>query len=1086
MKAARRAEIERRAMLLEPPLTASVLAHIPSFQAALQIITPLDDSAWDLLKPRLLAQRADAEKHVNREQELVTHSLVARDHPDGHGISEGPTRESRELVDKDWDDAQAPLRAEVSMYADETLRDDWDDGSKVNKENAPRFAAEVLLHVRQRFYTEVSRLALAASTAGKEPIRDPPQGPFTQKLTLENMKWLFDTKVKPHTESYRKELFLCNGCEDNLKAYGLEGVVQHYAAKHTNSLSLGSVVVYWRSEWPEMPPFHPDPLAKVSQSMTSSNAPLNRISHTASHLQDRYPLLPSGEGAHSSTYSEHPYFGHHAAPGSLTLHGTLGYPPGTHLSSQAAYSSAHPQQGLPYSSVYPPPINSLISLPAAPPETPFYYPPQFEPLGSIPPPLPYHGQGYSVHQTSSHAGYPSHGSFPDKVYAQLEDLAYNSRELWMATAGVKELPGNIRLYVVLHHLAKRYRSRFSESPPLKMFIDGLSNNKEMRPVRNVNRLKCRACCVGLGSLGQVQGERSTFSFPQLVNHFQQKHIEPLQAMGVSLSDWTIDMVYVPGLPSPSDLRAMPGMDNYKYTLIIEAFPQAGFPFGSDSQEDNAQNKINAVAHINTLDPMAPGSSGPSSGPDLSAAPTTSSHIFNDRSPMGTAGEAYQLEGVRQWYRTHNSHPDGAPPTDMCTPPQNASHNSGRLDSGRNSPDARHSSTAKHHRKRKGPSKEHRATPGKAGKSRKLNSKNASGTLSGTAVTAEDKRDKEAEEEAMRQEEAIRAMWAAERRAAARLASGPVTPQVGENLDGGQRANTTSDARAPGRSNSRGGSTPGRQSSSRHPSSVSASSEEDLFAGLESHLEEQRALSSLGSHHAEPRDVDRVKVVGIGQQSAAVAGKQPDTGRGPLHVARAATYERVRSQSPPRAEYHEARVYPGSTYRERSPMVRYEAPGYARIAGPLYSAEPVYVRRPVAVPYDRESRQDPYKVYAGSEQLRPGPRQGDPYAGEERRRPTLSHGAIAEAYELVLVRDPHGEYYIRRPIRREPEALYGRYDGERAAYRDAVAYQVYGGEGGYQPLVYEPVMRMEGAAGAAAREDVPSHDKNAGGYEEYDP
>ncbi len=63
LKAWRRAEIERRALLLDPPLPAAVLAHIPSFQAAIQIIAPLDDSAWELLKPRLLAQRADAEQH---------------------------------------------------------------------------------------------------------------------------------------------------------------------------------------------------------------------------------------------------------------------------------------------------------------------------------------------------------------------------------------------------------------------------------------------------------------------------------------------------------------------------------------------------------------------------------------------------------------------------------------------------------------------------------------------------------------------------------------------------------------------------------------------------------------------------------------------------------------------------------------------------------------------------------------------------------------------------------------------------------------------------------------------------------------
>ncbi len=100
----------------------------------------------------------------------------------------------------------------------------------------------------------LNRLDIASRAAGNEPLFEAPNGPFTRKLTLENMKWLFDVKVKPLTEPYMKELFYCRSCEANNKLYGFEGVVQHYAAKHTSSLSLGSVVVHWRAEWPEAPP----------------------------------------------------------------------------------------------------------------------------------------------------------------------------------------------------------------------------------------------------------------------------------------------------------------------------------------------------------------------------------------------------------------------------------------------------------------------------------------------------------------------------------------------------------------------------------------------------------------------------------------------------------------------------------------------------------------------------------------------------------------------------------------------------------------------------------------------------------------
>ena len=66
-----------------------------------------------------------------------------------------------------------------------------------------------LIYVRKRFYAEIAKDEAAARAAGQQAKVDPPNGPFTQKLILENMKWVFDMKIKPHTEQYRKELFLC-------------------------------------------------------------------------------------------------------------------------------------------------------------------------------------------------------------------------------------------------------------------------------------------------------------------------------------------------------------------------------------------------------------------------------------------------------------------------------------------------------------------------------------------------------------------------------------------------------------------------------------------------------------------------------------------------------------------------------------------------------------------------------------------------------------------------------------------------------------------------------------------------------------
>jgi len=142
-------------MLLEPPLTAGVLAHMGSFQAAIQIIQPLTDSAWEVLKPRLLSQRGDAEQ---RETERLAQSQVIQEQISNFQTGFRP-RQDGDLVDE-WDDFQAPLRARIAGYADETIRDGWAGGDKVSKDNSSVFAAQVLIYVRKRFYAEVSTIKL--------------------------------------------------------------------------------------------------------------------------------------------------------------------------------------------------------------------------------------------------------------------------------------------------------------------------------------------------------------------------------------------------------------------------------------------------------------------------------------------------------------------------------------------------------------------------------------------------------------------------------------------------------------------------------------------------------------------------------------------------------------------------------------------------------------------------------------------------------------------------------------------------------------------------------------------------------------
>ncbi|KAF6840131.1 hypothetical protein CPLU01_01446 [Colletotrichum plurivorum] len=192
LKALRRSEVERRAMLINPPLPPNILVRIPSFQAAIQIITPLNDYAWDLLESRLPAQRAEAKKVEN--ESLVKTPL--------HGIATNDLI-LEQVSDQDWDNIQGPVRTKMAKYANEMIRHCWNKGRKVNKENSPRFAADVLLSVRTRFYAGVKKDRASAVAAGQEPSVDHLEGPFTQKPTLENIKWVFDMKIKAHIEPWK-------------------------------------------------------------------------------------------------------------------------------------------------------------------------------------------------------------------------------------------------------------------------------------------------------------------------------------------------------------------------------------------------------------------------------------------------------------------------------------------------------------------------------------------------------------------------------------------------------------------------------------------------------------------------------------------------------------------------------------------------------------------------------------------------------------------------------------------------------------------------------------------------------------------
>lgn len=627
LKAARRSEIERRCLLLDPPLTAPILAHMASFQAAIQIIQPLTDSAWEVLKPRLLSQREEAQQ---RENDRLAQTRVAQERFDERKYQDLQAKtDPKDLIDMEWDDIQAPLRARIGGFADEIIRDGWSGGEKVSYESSPLFAAEVLIYVRKRFYAEVAKDEAAIRATGKEPELDPPNGPYTRKLILENMKWVFDTKVKPHTEQYRKELFLCSACNYASKYYGFEGVIQHYAAKHTITLSVGSIVVHWKSEWPEDPPFSPDPgvtninsYYPTAPGTTVSSYPITGQAISHNHNYGGYQTAPVPGTMQAPTQVAYqqppaPYYGQpqygEQYPGHQNgqYHPQIQtYPASTQPYSAPQYSNGPPAMTAPgyhdrnqdfgqqsygghyqqqprstYTSTYP-----TNSYPATAPETATLQ-------GGYTQPESQYGVNYQ--QPAVYAP-PSVSQVPQKTseyMGQLQDLAGNARNVWNAIGGMKEVPGSLKVYTVIHHVLESFRASFQSDPPLSMLVDGLSNNKDMRPVRNVNGLLCRACTLGMaGSTSKLQ--KKHYSFPQLVNHFLSIHEQAVAQNYGHVPDWKTDMVDLPDMSKLRSIVKTTGMDEFKLKFFTGALPD--LVSKKKRNKKNFQNGSNGY-HANSMD-----------------------------------------------------------------------------------------------------------------------------------------------------------------------------------------------------------------------------------------------------------------------------------------------------------------------------------------------------------------------------------------------------------------------------------------------------------------------------------------------------
>ena len=586
-KAQRRADIERRCMELDPPIKPSTLIHMESFAAAIQIPMAMTDSAWEVLKPRLIAQKEVAE---SREKEQLQQSQLLHARTEERRQQEAALREAKENMDRQWDESQKPLRDKLNFYADEILRMQWANGENVNKDNCPQFAADVLTYVRRRFYQIQDwedSIALQQGSLGQ----DHSNSGTPRKLTLENMKWVYETKLKPLTEPHSREIFLCNGCGNATKFYGFEGVIQHYAAKHTSLLSMGSIVVHWKADWPEDPPFDPNPIKSIAAA-NSQHPPQPSPQSTyaqslgAQAIKQASPIDPQTYSQYSPPASDRPSY----PPQSYS---SSQYPqpvaPGSAYSNLGANVPQYPQNfgqrnaSQQYNPQYPGSAWSAASQSPVDGRQPLSAgsPPQYGTAQAVWPPRQASIQQKTRQNPSARFGPPGQ---PFGIYqVQLEELSKNAREIYNATAAVKDLASSVRLHVIISHVVLRFKDRFTNEPTLSLFTDALNNSSQMKPLRNLSDLACKTCALMRPENVPEHEVEKLYTLPALLTHFQSVHIEQARPAIITQpgieppkTDWKFDMIKLPSNTEIAKLIEAPGMTDAKLKLIATILPWA-FP-----------------------------------------------------------------------------------------------------------------------------------------------------------------------------------------------------------------------------------------------------------------------------------------------------------------------------------------------------------------------------------------------------------------------------------------------------------------------------------------------------------------------------
>lgn len=175
----------------------------------------------------------------------------------------------------------------------------------------------------------------------------------------------------------------------------------------------------------------------------------------------------------------------------------------------------------------------------------------------------------------------------DAYKPRIDAMAKAITSVWKIMKYVKNISFSAKLLVSIYHIAKNLQEDDPELISLNTFIDILDHLKPSPNLATYHGLACKICML---SQTREKDEKGLFTLPSLAKHFHVVH----ENGGVSLTDWRVDLIWLPDMQMFQDLRTKVWESKRAFKLTSEALPWLFESEGETSQGGPCSTLPNAL------------------------------------------------------------------------------------------------------------------------------------------------------------------------------------------------------------------------------------------------------------------------------------------------------------------------------------------------------------------------------------------------------------------------------------------------------------------------------------------------------------